>query len=123
VRFVIDENVPLVVATALKSLGHECSIIAEVDPRARDETVMDLARREQAVLVTFDSDFGRMIFHELKPSPPGVVYMRGRPGHARLVSDIFLDLFKGGTLNPVGRYVVIELGQDIRIIPLGKIND
>jgi predicted nuclease of predicted toxin-antitoxin system len=117
-RFVIDENVPLLVATALKSLGHECIVIAQIEPRAVDETVMELARREKSILVTFDSDFGRMIFRELRPAPPGVVYMRGRPEHAKLVTDIFLNLFSSGTLDPIGRYIVVELGQDIRIVPL-----
>lgn len=119
-KFVIDENVPLLVATALQSLGHDCLVIASIDPRATDADIMVQARREERVLVTFDADFGRMIFHELQPPPPGVVYMRRRPEQALLVSEIFLTLFTSGELVVLGRFVVIEPGGEIRTMPLGS---
>ncbi|WP_375394757.1 DUF5615 family PIN-like protein [uncultured Sphingomonas sp.] len=119
-KFVIDENVPLGVATALRSLGHDCLAIAQIDPRSSDDAILARAREEERVVVTFDADFGRMIFHELQPPPPGVVYMRGRPEQALLVSKIFLTLFTSGQLAVMGRFVVIEPGGEIRTLPLGS---
>ena len=118
-RFVIDENVPLLVATALENLGHDCLVVAKLDPRASDDDIMALARREDRVLVTFDADFSRMIFHELQPPPPGVVYMRGRPAQAKLVSEIFLTMFRTSELSVIGRFIVIEPSGDVRSLPLG----
>jgi hypothetical protein len=70
------------------------------------------------VLVTFDADSSRMIFHELKPASPGVIYMRSRPEHAALVSDMFPALFREGALDPMCRFTVLELGGIVRSMPL-----
>ena len=116
-RFLIDENVPLIVARALRGLGHDCFAVAESDPHALDPDVMAQARREERVLVTFDSDFSRMIFKELRPAPPGVVYMQSRSEHATLVGELFVSLFREGALDPISRFIVIDLGG-VRSIPL-----
>jgi predicted nuclease of predicted toxin-antitoxin system len=117
VRFLIDENVPLVVAKALRQLGHECFVVAEQSPSAVDPDLLAQARAEQRILVTFDSDFSRLIFRELRPTPPGVVYMQSRPEHATLVGERFLSLFRDGSLDPISRFIVIDLGG-VRSIPL-----
>ncbi len=118
-KFTIDENVPLVVASALRSLGHDCLVIAETDPRAVDDDIMARSRSDGRVLVTFDADFSRMIFHELQPPPPGVVYMRSRSDQARLVSQTFIAMFAASAIDPTGRFIVIEPSGDVRILPLG----
>ena len=117
-RFTIDENVPLLVATALTSLGHECFVVAAEAHRAEDPDIMAFSRREGRILVTFDSDFSRMIFHELRPPPPGVVYMRGRPEEARLVSNLFLTMFRSNQLALADRFIVLEPNGDVRSLPL-----
>lgn len=119
-RFTIDENVPLLVATALRSLGHDCLVIAHVDPQAVDEDIMAQSRGEERILVTFDSDFSRMIFHELQPPPPGVVSMRGRPYQSRLVSEAFVAMFTDDAFDPLGEFIVIDAGGGVRILPLGS---
>lgn len=119
-RFLIDENVPLLVAKTLRQLGHDCLVIAETDARALDADIMVKAREEFRVLITFDSDFSRMIFHELRPPPPGVVYMRGRPEHAKLVADTFVALFRDAVIDPMSRFIVIEIGGVVRSMPLER---
>lgn len=117
-RFFIDENVPLLVARALRTLGHDCYVVAEEAPSTPDEDNMARARQESRILVTFDSDYARMIFHELKPAPSGVVYMRSRPDQAKLVSQLFLDLFRDGLADPMSRMIIIESGGQVRSVPL-----
>lgn len=113
-RFLIDENVPLLVAKALRSLGYDCFVVAEVSPRAMDPDLLAQARNEDRVLVTFDSDFSRLIFAELAPPPPGVVYMRSRPEHAQSVSESFLALFREGAIDPISKFITIETGGIVR---------
>ena len=120
-RFLIDENVPLLVARVLRRLGHDCFVVAETAHQAVDPDLMARARAEERVLVTFDADFSRMIFHELKPAPPGVIYMRSRPEHAVLVSEMFLSLFRDGALDPMSRFIILELGGIVRSMPLEHI--
>ena len=79
---------------------------------------MARARKEKRVLVTFDGDYARMIFHELRPAPPGVIFMRSRPEHAKSLSQLFLDLFREGRIDPMSRMIVLEMGGVVRSIPL-----
>ena len=117
-RFTIDENVPVLVADALTSLGHDCFVVAREAHRSQDDDVMAFSRREGRVLVTFDADFSRMIFHELQPPPLGVVFMRGRPDQARLVSELFLTMFRDQQIALKHRFIVIEPNGDVRSLPL-----
>lgn len=121
-RFTIDENVPLLVARALTSLGHDCFVVAQTAHRAADEEIMALSRREHRILITFDSDFSRMIFHELQPPPLGVVFMRGRPGETRLVSELFLTMFCANEIVLGNRFTVIEPNGEVRSLPLDSRN-
>jgi hypothetical protein len=44
VRFLADESCDFAVVKALRKVGHDVSVIAEVSPRAEDEAVMSLAQ-------------------------------------------------------------------------------
>ncbi|MBI2267356.1 MAG: DUF5615 family PIN-like protein [Armatimonadetes bacterium] len=46
----------------LKSLGHDVSSALEIDPRATDKFLMELARSEERVILTEDKDFGELVF-------------------------------------------------------------
>jgi predicted nuclease of predicted toxin-antitoxin system len=45
-------------------------------PSARDQDVMALARRERRWLITFDRDYGDLIFREGLAPPPAILYFR-----------------------------------------------
>lgn len=119
-RFLIDENVPLLVATALRESGHDCLVVAESDAQTPDVDLLARARDDERVLVTFDSDFSRLIFHELAPPPAGVVFMRSRPEQARVVARSFIDLFRAGRINPISHFVTLDMGGIVRSMPLER---
>jgi len=75
VRFVADENTDSAVVRALRASGHEVTWIAEIDPAASDEEVLDRARRENAVLVTEDKDFGELVYRR-RLATTGVLLVR-----------------------------------------------
>lgn len=78
-RLLIDENVSRSVATALNDAGHDVERVTMALPSADDDQVLAHAIAIDAVLVTFDSDFGRMIFGERRPSPKAVIFLRSPP--------------------------------------------
>lgn len=55
--------------TLLTDLGHDVCVAFDVDPRASDETILNLALQEARVLVTEDKDFGELIFVHRLPHP------------------------------------------------------
>ncbi len=59
----------------LRSLNHEIIYVLEISPGIDDDKVLALARKEQAVLLTTDTDFGELIFR-LKEVTHGVILLR-----------------------------------------------
>ncbi|QEP41927.1 hypothetical protein D5085_01445 [Ectothiorhodospiraceae bacterium BW-2] len=78
-RWLLNENIPLTTIRELKAAGHDVLAIKEHSPGSRDEEVMALAHREQRVIVTFDRDYGELVFRYRLPQPAGVVYLRFAP--------------------------------------------
>ena len=59
----------------LRRDGHTVTYIAEMDPGVVDETVLHLANRGQALLLTADKDFGELVFRQRRLAT-GVVLLR-----------------------------------------------
>ncbi|WP_254543674.1 DUF5615 family PIN-like protein [Halomarina pelagica] len=59
--FLVDEHVPRVFTTSLRSSGFEATTARErYGERSNDRTILDDCRREEMVVVTNDRDFVRM---------------------------------------------------------------
>ena len=63
-NFVADEGVDCCVVERLRQDGHQVWYVAEMAPAVSDETVLDIANREAALLLTADKDFGEMVFRQ-----------------------------------------------------------
>ena len=63
----------------LADAGHDVVYIADMAPMADDRQVLALARLQQRVLVTFDADFGELLYQRQVPPPPAVIYLRLHP--------------------------------------------
>src|ERR1044071_9734267 len=64
--------------TLLADLGHDVRLAVDVDPRASNETLLDLAFQESRVLVTEDKDFGELVFVRGLPYPSIVRFVEMR---------------------------------------------
>ncbi|GBC84541.1 hypothetical protein HRbin11_00972 [bacterium HR11] len=74
-RLLADENVDGPIVTRLRQEGHQVIYVAEMEPGLSDEAVLQMANRENAVLMTADRDFGELIFR-LRKDVPGVILLR-----------------------------------------------
>lgn len=86
VKLLANENFPISSVILLRSLGYDITSIGEDHSGVSDEYVMNLAAAEQRIILTFDRDYGELIFkHNHKPQK-GVVFLRlekyepGEPG-------------------------------------------
>jgi predicted nuclease of predicted toxin-antitoxin system len=62
-RFLLDESADLPLQAHLRAHGHEATAIAHEYPGALDdEQVLDIAVREDRILITNDRDFGELVF-------------------------------------------------------------
>jgi len=112
-KLLANENFPLGSILYLRNSGYDILSIGSDYSGIKDLEVIKLAQKESRTILTFDRDYGELIFrHNLKPEM-GVIYLRllffdsDEPGKIidRLLSD--------NTFSPVGRLTVID-GDTIR---------
>lgn len=78
-KLLTNENIPLGMALRLREMGHDVLAISQTCPGVTDAVVLELARREQRTLLTFDRDYGELIYLKQLPCPTGVIYLRFIP--------------------------------------------
>lgn len=109
-RFLADEDVPRAIVLALREAGHDVTWIRETSPGIRDEAVLASAVADHRVLLTFDKDFGDLVYRVGRPASCGVVFFRiplAQP--AALASGIVQTI--GSRDDWEGNFSVIEPGQ------------
>ncbi len=75
-KLLANENFPLRSILYLRSKGFDISSIGTENPSIHDKTVMDIAIKEERTILTFDRDYGELIFkHNYRPQR-GVLYLR-----------------------------------------------
>jgi predicted nuclease of predicted toxin-antitoxin system len=72
-RFIADENIPLRVVDRLKE-DIDIIHVTAIKAGLRDEEIIYLSNEERAVIITFDKDFGEIIFKHNK-KPLGVIIL------------------------------------------------
>jgi len=60
----------------LRAVGHSVTYAAEESPRAEDADLLAQAMREARVLITFDTDFGDLVYLDGRPASCGIVLFR-----------------------------------------------
>jgi predicted nuclease of predicted toxin-antitoxin system len=107
----IDECVDMTLLPDLVELGWTNIITSAQFSGSSDNGVLELARRNQAVLLTFDADFGRLIFHDLLPAPVGVIYvwLESSPRDVRVAR--LAQALPVALSQCLDRYVKIDLKQ------------
>lgn len=89
-RFLANENFPLASVERLREAGHDVLAVVEWLSGATDTEVLAHAARERRILLTFDRDYGELIFRRRKPVPLGVIYLRLAPESPDSPAEILL---------------------------------
>ncbi|HSI90960.1 MAG TPA: DUF5615 family PIN-like protein [Adhaeribacter sp.] len=75
-RLLANENFPKASVLLLRKLGYDTTYIAEDYQGITDESVMKIADKEGRLILTFDRDYGELIYkYNFKPES-GVLYLR-----------------------------------------------
>lgn len=61
-KFLIDVGVGKSVDTWLRENGHDVVSARDIDSRARDQDILQLAGREDRMIITMDKDFGELVY-------------------------------------------------------------
>jgi predicted nuclease of predicted toxin-antitoxin system len=107
-RFLANENFPLASVRRLREAQHDVVSVAETSPGIKDEEILSLAARESRALLTFDRDYGELIYLRGMPPPQGVIYLRFVPLTPTDPAEIVLGLERVEGLRIENRYTVVD---------------
>lgn len=107
-RFLANENFPLPSVSRLREADHDVVAIASEEPGIPDEQVLFRALREDRIILTFDRDYGRLLYQGGFPSPAGVVYFRFVPSSLEEPAEYLLRLLGRPDLSISDKLTVVE---------------
>jgi predicted nuclease of predicted toxin-antitoxin system len=116
VRLLANENVPAAAVEVLKAAGHDVFWVRREMPGSSEHDVLARAERDARVLVTFDKDFGELVFrHGLAVSSGIVLFRVVAPSAEMLARTVAAAL--SSRADWAGHFSVVE-EDTIRMTPL-----
>lgn len=114
-RLLADENIPSACVLALRTAGFDVEAVSARMRGASDGQVLAAAREEGRWLLTFDRDYGELIFHRGLAPPPGVLYLRFVPESPEAPARAVLAALSH--LRGDGLFVVVASDGSLRSLP------
>ncbi len=107
-QLIANENFPLNSVKILRNLGHDIAAISEDSPGITDVAVLEKAIRERRIILTFDRDYGELIFKKGLPSPPGIIFFRFIPKSPEEPAECLNLLLQISELTLEGKFSVVD---------------
>jgi predicted nuclease of predicted toxin-antitoxin system len=107
-QFLADENIPLLSVKLLRSAGIDITCVSEISPGISDLEVLNISENQNRLLLTFDLDFGEMIFKDKIKVTKGIVLFRLIPSSPLEIGNILLSLIKSDAVKLPGYLTVVE---------------
>jgi predicted nuclease of predicted toxin-antitoxin system len=106
-RILADENVPGDAVAMLRSHGHDVLWIRTDSPGATDEANLAKAVLEQRLLITFDKDFGELVFSRGLAASCGVVLFRISTPSSEIAATKIADTLDS-RIDWTGQFTVVD---------------
>ena len=116
-RLLANENFPAPSVRYLRDEGYDVAAVFEGRGGLIDREVLALAEAEQRWIVTFDRDYGDLIFARGLAAPPAVILFRMRSYRPDAPGRLVAGLLKSGS-ELEGHFVIVdEAGLRKRLLP------
>jgi len=106
--FLANENFPRPSTIILRENGFVVKSIQEDCPGIEDVEVIKIALEQNLIILTFDRDYGEIIFKCAKDNPPSVVFFREKGSYPEFAASSLLSLLKSSKIVLAGAFTVIE---------------
>jgi predicted nuclease of predicted toxin-antitoxin system len=106
--FLANENFPRPSTLILRENGFEIKSVQEEYSGIADPDVMQIAIALNLIILTFDSDYGELIFKYAKDNPPAVVYFRDKGNNPEFAALSLISLLEKNKLVLSDAFTVIE---------------
>ncbi len=106
-RLLANENFPLDAVEALREASHDVLWIREDARGSSDEQILQIAQKENRIVVTFDKDFGELAFRSKLPVQSGIILFRITPRSSHYIAQVAVQALASRD-NWVGHFSVVE---------------
>jgi predicted nuclease of predicted toxin-antitoxin system len=107
-QFLANENFPFPSSELLIQDGHIVLLISKENPGISDLEVIEKAMAINSIILTFDKDYGEIIFRHKISKPPAIIFFRFKGALPETAGNILLKLLKKKGINFENRFTVIE---------------
>jgi predicted nuclease of predicted toxin-antitoxin system len=108
-KFIADEGIDSTLVKMLRNEGFDVLYFAETDSGTDDEVILDLANRENRILITKDKDFGELVYR-MKKLHAGIILVRLETMNSIKRSTIVYDFILNHVEILQYHFVVIQIG-------------
>lgn len=115
IKLLADENIPKKTVEALKQRKIDIISVVDSSPGLSDSAVIELANREKRVIVTFDKDFGELIFRE-RLKVRGLILLRFAPISPEQIAERIEHILAQQI--PIENKIIVVREDRIRATPL-----
>ena len=107
-RILVDEHISNMTIETLRPEGHDViSVSATEDKGSIDKALLEIGERDRRLVLTFDKDFGALIFADRVPQTTGVLFLRLSSQTPRHVTSVVVPIL-GRSDDSVGYFSVIK---------------
>ncbi len=115
--FLADENIPLYVVKQLQKEGYKVISVTEEFAGSSDEKILELSSRNKWVIITFDKDFGELIYKQKSNKPYGIILMRVTPKSPEYILQLLKWLLLQTNISFEVNFVVLNKDK-VRVIKM-----
>jgi predicted nuclease of predicted toxin-antitoxin system len=115
-KFLLDENIPVTVLKSLEKSGFDAVSVLQYEGLKSDLEIIKTAAREKRIIITYDRDFGELVFKAGHKSY-GIIYLRFEPFNPQIVSRQISILLEEKSIKFQRSFVVLEKDK-VRVRPL-----
>lgn len=106
--FLANENFPRPSILLLRANGFIIESIQEKQQGIPDEMVIQIAQANELIILTFDKDYGELIFRYASNNPPSVIFFREKGANPLYAGQILLQLLADNTILFSNTFTVID---------------
>jgi len=119
-RLLVNENFPAPATKVLRDRGVDVLSVQESMPGAHDGEILRCAVEQGRWLVTYDRDYGELVFARDAAAPPAIIYLRQEPYPPTRPAELLLALLAEPS-SAEGHFVVVSEGAvRRRALPQGS---
>jgi predicted nuclease of predicted toxin-antitoxin system len=107
-RFSANENIPLATVFRLRKEGFDISSVGLDAPSITDREVMKIAIDENRTIITFDRDYGELIYKYGFRPRAGVIFLRMQNYQPEEPAELLLKLLNNPNLEFAGLFTVAD---------------